>query len=56
VAIYMPEDTLNRVTAHLAAANTANYAININGKPLYRPLQAFTTEMRSVTGRVTLNL
>jgi hypothetical protein len=56
VAIYMPEHTLDRVTAHLAAASTANYAININGKPLYRPLQAFTAEMRSAAGRVTLNL
>jgi hypothetical protein len=56
VAIYMPADTLAAVTVHLMAEGTTNYAININGKPLYRALTSFTNDMRDAAGRITLNL
>lgn len=56
VAIYMPQSTLSAVEAHLTAKGTSEYAININGKPLYRPLQQFTPDIRNVAGRSTLAL
>jgi hypothetical protein len=56
VAVYMPQATLTSVSAFLHANGRTDYAININGKPLYRPLSDFTTDMRHVAGRVTLAL
>ncbi len=55
-AVYMPRDTVNSIFAHLQQTNTAQYAININGKQLYRPIEDFGADMRAVAGRVTLDL
>ncbi len=56
VAIYMPQNTLTHITAHLAAKDTGNHAININGRPLYRPLGLFTADMLAIAGRLSLDL
>lgn len=56
IAIYMPTDTLNSILAKLTADNRLHENININGKPLFRPLEAFGDDMRRIAGRLTTEL
>lgn len=50
-AVYMPDDTCDAVLDHVNANGTAHHAININGRPLYRPLSEFGGDMARVVGR-----
>jgi len=55
-AIYLPSDTLDILQRHISEEGHQDYAININGKPLYRSLSDFGEDMRSVVGKITLSL
>jgi hypothetical protein len=50
-AIYMPGDTCQQVMEHLELQGTTQHAININGRPLYRPFAEFGDDMKRVVGR-----
>ena len=50
-AIYMPDSTHLAVMQHVTAAGDQRHSVNINGTDLYRPLTAFTDDMRRVVGR-----
>lgn len=54
VAVYMPSATLEKVKAKLAEKKRE--ATNVNGRPLYRPLDEFGPDMARVAGRVTFLL
>jgi hypothetical protein len=56
LAIYMPTSTLKLIEAHLSGTGTSSDAININGRPLFRSLSAFGTEMHSVAGKLSIRL
>lgn len=56
VAVYMPAQTLALLNEHLAAQGTHQYAININGRPLYRPLEDFGRDIARVVGKLTIDL
>ncbi|WP_156406980.1 hypothetical protein [Bosea sp. Root670] len=55
-AIYLPDDTLAKLTARLIKDKTRPFAVNINGTPLYRPLTQFTSDMRKVVGKSAFDL
>ena len=50
-AIYIPDETCEQVMDHLTLHSTEHHAININGRPLYRPLSAFGDDMLRVVGK-----
>lgn len=56
IAVYMPQNTLQALTAHLVLKGTQQFAININGQPLYRPLEDFGSDMARVAGKLTIDL
>jgi hypothetical protein len=55
-AIYMPRDTRVAIEDHLISAGNSSFAINVNGRPLYRALDDFGSDMRKVAGRSSLLL
>lgn len=55
-AIYMPDDTLGLLAAKLDAENRSQFAVNINGTPLYRPLTQFCADMHRVVGKSAFDL
>lgn len=54
--IYMPNGTLQQITEYLIERNMLDIAININGTALYRDIVNFGSEMRSIAGKITLDL
>lgn len=50
-AIYIPNETLDLINAKLVETGHENYAVNINGTALYRPLTDFGDDMVRVAGR-----
>lgn len=55
-AIYMPDFTLEKLTAKLDTEGNRQYAVNINGTELYRPLTRFCADMHMVVGRSAFDL
>jgi len=55
-AIYLPDRTLTDLNARIVARGLESFAVNINGKELYRPLSQFGADMRAIVGRTTLSL
>lgn len=55
-AIYMPDVTLQELEATLDAEKRMQFAVNINGTPLYRPLSIFCSDMQRVVGKSAFNL
>jgi hypothetical protein len=56
VAVYMPSATLLAIDNKLARTGHGSFAINVNGKSLFRPLSQFGSDMLSVAGRVSYDL
>ena len=56
VAVYMPRETLDSLKSELRSRGTLNQAININGKPLYRPLEQFGADIKRVAGKLSIAL
>lgn len=54
--IYMPDATHGAIMARLAADGRTAQAINVNARPLYRPISTFGAEMLAVSGKLSLNL
>lgn len=50
-AIYLPSATLELIKNRLTHAGHENYAVNINGTALYRPLTDFGDDMLRVVGK-----
>ena len=55
-AIYLPDDTHAAINAKLVLGGIQGKAVNVNGTALYRPLTAFTTDMKHVVGKHSLLL
>lgn len=55
-AIYLPNGTLDHINERLAVTGHQNYAVNINGTALYRPLTDFADDMQKVIGRTSFLL
>jgi hypothetical protein len=55
-AIYLPKETLMQIENHITEKALSQCNVNINGNPLYRPLEGFGADMRGVVGRTTLHL
>ena len=55
-AVYMPVETLEKIMDHLSSKGTSDQAININGNPLYRPLEDFGKDIFRVAGRLSIDL
>jgi hypothetical protein len=55
-AIYLPDSTHNTLQARILEAHLESFAVNINGRDLYRPLSSFGADMRRVVGKTTLLL
>jgi hypothetical protein len=55
-AIYLPDSTHTALTAHITSSHLESFAVNINGKELYRSLSRFGADMRTIVGRTTLEL
>lgn len=55
-AIYMPQSTLTEIERHLADKGTSDYALNINGKPLYRSIENFGADVLNVAGKISIEL
>lgn len=55
-AIYMPDDTLAKLIAKLDANGDRQYAVNINGTELYRPLTRFCADMKKIVGKSAFDL
>jgi hypothetical protein len=55
-AIYMPDETLAKLMERLDAKGDRQYAVNINGTELYRPLTRFCADMKKVVGRSAFDL
>ena len=53
VAIYLPGTTHTALMTKLATTGRTNFAVNINGKPLYRPLREFGPDMLGIAGKVS---
>ncbi len=56
IAVYMPRSTLDQLNQHLKDEGTEQYAININGRRLYRSLEEFGDDMFRVAGKLTTDL
>jgi hypothetical protein len=52
-AVYMPASTLAEIKKHLSEVKTESHAININGRPLYRPLSDFGSQIRALAGKLS---
>lgn len=55
-AVYMPMNTLDAIEVELRRKGLFEQSININGKPLYRPLEMFGDDMSRVAGKLSMNL
>lgn len=55
-AIYLPDGTHANLMAHIHQEHIESFAVNINGKDLYRPLSQFGIDMRAVVGKTSLEL
>jgi hypothetical protein len=55
-AIYLPDTTHAAIFAKLKEREHENYAVNLNGTLLYRPLSIFGSDMRRVAGRSSFDL
>lgn len=55
-AIYMPDGTHAAVQHHLVGKGTEEFAVNVNGTALYRPLSIFGDDMVRIAGKLSLNL
>lgn len=56
LAIYLPDHTHDLIHQHLVQRKTSQYAVNLNGTQLYRPISVFGEDMRRVVGRSSLHL
>lgn len=54
-AIYMPTPTLDAINSKLASRGHVSHSFNINGQPLFRPLDNFGPDMLRVAGRLTID-
>lgn len=55
-AIYMPSSTHNAIFAKLMQEDRTAHAMNVNAKPLYRPLSSFGSDMLAISGKLSLEL
>jgi hypothetical protein len=55
-ALYMPRSTMDTILNKLEQNGTVQYAVNVNGTKLYRPLEDFGPDMLRVAGKITLAL
>jgi hypothetical protein len=55
-AIYLPDPTWVNLMAHIRDEHLESFAVNINGKELYRPLSQFGADMRAIVGKTSLML
>ncbi|MGM4991287.1 hypothetical protein [Tardiphaga sp. 841_E9_N1_2] len=55
-AIYLPDTTHAAIFAKLKEREHENFAVNLNGTLLYRPLHIFGSDMRRVAGRSSFDL
>ena len=55
-AIYLPDGTHAAIIAKLIQKGILGKAVNVNGTALYRPITAFTTDMKHVVGKHSLLL
>ena len=55
-ALYMLGSTRDSIMERLERENHRQYAVNVNGTPLYRPLSEFGPDMLRVAGKVSLDL
>lgn len=55
-AIYMPESTVKAIHDKLKKKRGMNYAVNINGTQLYRPLSIFGPDVLRIAGKICLDL
>lgn len=55
-AIYMPDSTLEALMAKLDSKGYRQFAVNINGTELYRPLTQFSADMHKVVGKSAFDL
>jgi len=56
IAIYMPKKTLDALEEKLRSRNAFSQAININGRPLFRPLEDFGNDMSRIAGKLSMTL
>jgi hypothetical protein len=56
IAIYMPQKTLDMLKEKLRSRNACGQATNINGRPLFRPLEEFGSDMSRVAGKLSMTL
>lgn len=55
-ALYMPNTTRDAIMARLDQNGLRQYAVNVNGTELYRPLDDFGEDMLRVAGKISLDL
>ena len=55
LAIYMPKDTLASINSHLTQKSLMHYALNINGRPLYRSLDDFGDDIFKIAGKLVMD-
>jgi hypothetical protein len=55
-AIYLPDSTHAELMDHIHREQIESFAVNINGKALYRPLSQFGADMRAIVGKTSLEL
>lgn len=55
-AIYMPSSTLAAINSHIVSNGTQSHAININGRPLYRDLAVFGSDVIRVAGKISMDI
>jgi hypothetical protein len=55
-AIYMPDETYDKIIRKLKAENRENFAVNINGTHLYRPITIFSSDMGRLVGKSAFDL
>ncbi len=53
VAVYMPGSTLADVESHILQHGLSAHSVNINGNPLYRPLEDFGPDIARVAGKLS---
>ena len=56
VAIYMPQATFDALQAELTSRGQLNFAINVSGRSLFRPLAEFGPDMARIAGQVSFDL
>jgi len=55
-AIFLPDATHADLMDHIHREQIESFAVNINGKDLYRRLSQFGADMRGIVGKTSLNL